>query len=229
MSTIYGYTRISRPQQSIERQIRNIKEAYPDAIIVQEAYTGTRMDRPEWNRLISKVRSGDAIVFDSVSRMSRDAESGFQTYKELLEDGITLSFLKEPYLNTDVFLENCKSSIEMTGDDIDIVLEAINKYMFKLAEKQIYIAFEQAQKEVDDLRKRTSEGIRTAQLNGKQIGAVPGKKLTTKKSIKMKAEIKRLSKEFNGYLNDVDCIKLTGLSKNTYYKYKRELKNDLEE
>ena len=38
-NTIYGYCRISRPQQSIDRQIRNIKAAYPDAVIVEEVYT----------------------------------------------------------------------------------------------------------------------------------------------------------------------------------------------
>ena len=49
--TIYGYARISRPQQSIDRQIRNIKAYDSKAVIVQEAYTGTKMDRPKWNRL----------------------------------------------------------------------------------------------------------------------------------------------------------------------------------
>ena len=52
---IYGYARISRPKQSIERQIRNIKTEYPDAIILQEAYTGRKINRPEWNRLYENL------------------------------------------------------------------------------------------------------------------------------------------------------------------------------
>ena len=44
----YGYCRISKPKQSIERQIRNIKALYPDAVIVQEVFTRTRLDRKEW-------------------------------------------------------------------------------------------------------------------------------------------------------------------------------------
>lgn len=52
----YGYARISRPQQSIDRQIRNIKSEYPSAIILKEAYTGTKMDRPEWNKLIKNLK-----------------------------------------------------------------------------------------------------------------------------------------------------------------------------
>lgn len=42
---IYGYCRISTRKQSIERQIRNIKAEFPDAVIIQETYTGTKLDR----------------------------------------------------------------------------------------------------------------------------------------------------------------------------------------
>ena len=63
---IYGYARISRQQQSIERQIRNIISYNNEAHIVQEAYTGTKMDRPEWIKLYKKVQDGDTIIFDSV-------------------------------------------------------------------------------------------------------------------------------------------------------------------
>ena len=66
----YGYCRISRPKQSIERQVRNIKTQYPDAVIVQEVFTRTRMDRREWQKLMKRVKTGDTIIFDSVSRMS---------------------------------------------------------------------------------------------------------------------------------------------------------------
>ena len=51
-----------------------------------------------------------------------------------------------------------------------------------------------------------------------------GAKLTTKKSIEAKKQIQKHSKDFNGTLSDVDCMKLIGLARNTFYKYKRELK-----
>ena len=66
---IYGYCRISTAKQSIDRQIRNIKAEYPTAHIVQEAYTGTSIFRPEWLKLYRILKSGDMVVFDSVSRM----------------------------------------------------------------------------------------------------------------------------------------------------------------
>lgn len=99
---IYGYCRISTRKQSIERQIRNIKAEFPDAVIIQETYTGTKLDRKEWNKLSAFVRTGDTIVFDSVSRMSRNAEEGFATY-EGYTSSVTLIFLKEPHINTATF------------------------------------------------------------------------------------------------------------------------------
>ena len=71
---IYGYCRISTAKQSIDRQIRNIKAEYPTAHIVQEAYTGTSIMRPEWNKLYRILQEGDLVVFDSVSSMSIIAE-----------------------------------------------------------------------------------------------------------------------------------------------------------
>ncbi len=91
-------------------------------------------------------------------------------------------------------------------------------------ERQIQIAFGQAEKEVQDLRQRTREGIETARLNGKQIGQRSGSKLHVKKEAPAKEHILRLSKSFNGSLSDVEVMKVVGLSRNTYYKYKREMK-----
>lgn len=223
---IFGYARISRPQQSIDRQIRNIKTEYPDAVIVQEAYTGTKMDRPEWNKLYKNVRTGDSIVFDSVSRMSRTADEGVRIYFELYGKGVNLIFLKEKYINTEVYAENLKDKIELQGTDEDEIFKGLNNYFRKLAEKQIRIAFEQAEKEVQDLRQRTREGLETARLNGKQIGQVAGIKLHVKKKAPAKEKILKYSRDFGGTLSDVECMKVIGLSKNTYYKYKKELREN---
>ena len=225
MNRVYGYARISTKKQSIERQIRNIREAYPDAAIYQEACTGTKIERPQFDRMLKQVRPGDTIVFDSVSRMSRSAEDGFELYEELYSKGVSLVFLKENYINTDVYREAISGKVELTGTDVDCILEGINQYFMILARKQIGIAFEQSQKEIDDLHKRTAEGIETARRNGKQIGQKQGAKLTTKKSVSAKATILKHSKDFNGTLSDSEVIKLTGLARNTFYKYKRELQS----
>ena len=222
----YGYARISTKQQSIERQIRNISAVFQDARIYREAYTGKKIERPEFEKLLKRLKSGDTVVFDSVSRMSRDAEDGFALYQDLYNKGINLVFLKEHHIDTDTYKSALTNQLAMTGDDTDLILQGVNAYLLRLAAKQIRLAFEQAQKEVDDLHDRTKEGIQTAKLKGKQIGQKQGAKLNVKKAAPAKAAILQHSKDFGGTLDDKDCMKLAGVSRNTYFKYKRELKEE---
>lgn len=226
---IYGYVRISTKKQNIHRQTRNIEREYPKAKIISEVYTGTKIDRQEWQKLIKRVKPGDTIVFDSVSRMSRNAEEGFKCYEELFNRGIELVFLKEPHINTEVFKRVRETTVPMTGTTVDLILNGVNQYLMALAKEQIILAFEQSEKEVLDLRQRTVEGLETARLNGKQIGITTGTKLTTKKSQKAKEVILKYHEEFYGTLSDTEVMKLAEVSHNTFYKYKRELKEGLRE
>ena len=220
----YGYCRISTKKQNIERQIRNILTAFPDAKIIQEVYTRTSLNRKEWNKLYEKVKSGDTIIFDSVSRMSGNAVDGFAAYQELYNRGVNLVFIKERHIDTDTYKKALQNNIKMTGNSVDLILEGVNKYLMTLAEEQIRLAFAQSEKEVQDLRQRTKEGIETARKNGKQVGQEQGKKLNVKKSATAKEIIKRYSRDFDGSLEDQAVIKLAEISRNTYYKYKKELK-----
>ena len=117
-----------------------------------------------------------------------------------------------------------RDKIELQGTDEDEIFKGLNNYFRKLAAKQIRISFEQAEKEVTDLHQRTKEGIATARINGKQIGQVKGRTLKVKKKSPAMASIRKYSKNFDGTLSDAECIKLIGISRNTYYKYKREMK-----
>ena len=233
-SIIFGYVRISTMKQKLERQIDNIKREYPQAVIITEEYTGTTTDRPKWNKLIERIKkeagkgTDITLVFDEVSRMSRNAREGFEDYKMLYDMGVNLVFLKERHIDTDNFRQALQSKVAMTGTDIDCILKGVNEYLMILAKKQIEIAFQTAQAEVDYLHQRTSEGVRKAQAAGKQVGRVKGSTIETKKSIEAKKQIQKHSKDFEGTLSDVDCMKLTGIARNTYYKYKRELKAELQ-
>lgn len=231
---VYGYCRISTKKQSIERQIRNIKATFPEAFIVEEAYTGTSVNRPEWNKLYRALKENDVVIFDSVSRMSRNAVEGFALYKELFDRNIRLVFLKEHHIDTDSYREALNGIVSQqfeSGDEaadelVNAIMAAVNKFMMNKVEQDIFKAFEQAEKEVSDLRQRTSEGIQTARINGKQIGAVKGTTHITKKSNVAKPLIIKFSKDFNGNLTDKECMKLIGLANNTYYKYKKELRSN---
>lgn len=220
---VYGYCRISTPQQKIERQVENILRAYPDAVIIKEAYSGRRMDRPEWTKIYKKFQTGDVVVFDEVSRMSRNADEGAEVYQKLFERSIELRFLKEPHIDTATYRKALANLISMTGTNVDFILEGINKYLMALAKEQIRLAFMQAEKEVEFLRRRTSEGLRQAKANGSQIGNKAGSTFVTKKSKAAKEIISRHSKAFGGSLDDTEVMRLCGCSRNTYYKYKKEL------
>ncbi len=221
---IYGYCRVSTPRQNMERQVRNVRKQYPEAVILCEVYTGSKtIERKKWQYLMRIVKPDDTIVFDSVSRMSRSPDEGFEDYQRLYEKGINLVFMKEPHIDTDVYKKALNNTVALTGTKADIILKAVNEYLMVLAKEQIYLAFEQAGKELEDLHQKTKEGIETARLNGKQIGLPKGTKLVTSKSLRAKKEIIKYSKEFDGSLNDTECIKLIGISRNTFYKYKREL------
>ena len=265
MST-YGYVRVSTMQQNIERQKKAILDEFPDAIIYTDEFTGKEMNRPEWNKLYKSLKPGDVIVFDEVSRMSRDAAEGFRVYQELFEKGVQLIFLKERYIDTAVYSAGLKRA-----DDIDTgksyLDEGLKVILMGIAEEQIRIAFEQSQNELKFKQERTRGGISEAKKRNQklmnefpdsykdqpgysQIGRDTGDKLHIKKAEPIKALIRKYSKDFEGTLNDMELLgvlntkeveipvkKNSGesemkkvsahLSRNTLYKYKKEMKENM--
>ena len=233
---IYGYCRVSSKKQNIDRQVRNILAVYPTAIIVKEVYTRTSFyGRKEWDKLMRIIKPGDKIVFDSVSRMSGNEDEGCEIYEELFNKGVILEFLLEPDVNTEVYRQALDNQIKIhmaTGNDatdhfIEAILDALNQYTIELAIQQVRIKFGQSEKEVLDIRQRTKEGIETGRLNGSQIGHPVGTKLVVKKAVNAKKIIKQHSKDFDGTLDDMMCMKLADVSRNSFYKYKKELKEEL--
>ena len=97
-----------------------------------------------------------------------------------------------------------------------------------VAQKQFELAFQTAQHEVDYLHQRTREGIEKARQAGKQIGRKEGSSFTTKKGIEAKSIIRQHCKDFGGSLNDINCMKLAGVARNTYYRYKKEIRAEFE-
>lgn len=238
---IYGYSRISTKRQSLQRQIDNIKkygeEKNIDINIYEEIFTGTKTEeRKVYQNLKKRLKAGDTLIFDSVSRMSRNADEGVQEYFDLMEKGINLIFLKERYIDTEVYKEQLERNDNIKVNDTDLnetIMKGIREYLKRLAIKQIRIAFEQSEKEVLDLRVRTEEALkprtlkelRKIDINAENIlGRKRGTKIETKKSKEMKEKIKKLSKSFGGSLKDIEVIEILKINRNTYFKYKKELK-----
>lgn len=238
--TIWGYCRISTQKQSMERQVTNILKEYPNAKILKEVFTGTTSKRDEWTKLIGtynyekgcyekfSAKKGDKIIFDSVSRMSRNAQEGFKDYEVLFDRGVDLVFLKEPLINTETYKKALTNQIGMTNTKVDKILEGVNEFLKELAKEQIQLAFEQSAKEVNDLRERTKEGLREAKKRGKIGGRKTGANIVTKKSIRAKELIKKYSKDFDGDKSDKDVLAdiLKGedkIDRTTFYRYKKQL------
>ena len=140
---INAYTRVSTAHQKLQRQITNILSQYPTAVIWKEHFTGTTQARPVWEKLISTITEGSTIIFDSVSRMSRNAEEGFKDYKSLYERGITLIFLNEPMINTEVFEATKKNllsvSVETGNEPLNNLKKKFQTYIQefqKVSERQ---------------------------------------------------------------------------------------------
>lgn len=238
MCKIYGYCRVSTPKQNIEAQRRNIQESFPSADIRKEIYTGTKYQgREELKKILDKVQRGDTIVFDSVSRMSRNAEDGINLYFDLYNKGVNLVFLKERHIDTDAY----NKALESTGIKVDQadgtaegtlvneILVAINKFMRTKASDDIIKAFEQAEKEVIDKRRWTRDGLETARIkhDGKICGTVnKGKTYSVKKSEQAKEIIKKHSKSFGGTLGNAEIMKLAGITEPTLLKYKKEIRQE---
>lgn len=228
---VYGYVRVSTLEQNKERQIENILKNYPEAIIMSEEYTGKTMDRPVWSKLYPKLKSGDMIVFDEVSRMSRNSEEGFRVYQELYERGCELVFLKEPHISTASYREALEGSINVdvnSGDNatdelISSIMNALNTFMMEKVKSDIKRAFEQSQAETDLRAQRAAEGISEAKKHNAElevlypdsfkehpeysnIGREKGDKLSIKKMQPIMELIREYSKDFNGTLNDKELL-----------------------
>lgn len=251
----FFYARVSTKQQKLERQEENFRRAYPNIELIkddgrkknlyEDKYTGTTNNREEWQKLRRRARKGDTIVFDSVSRMSRNAKEGVETYMNLFDKGINLVFLKESTINTDVYRAELNKSLDIakitnqdnTEDNKDYIntflgqlVEALTELFRNLATAQIEKAFEQAEKEVLDLRQRTSEGMQRAIAKGNMPGQKKGNgaKKATMKFADNKVLIIKLSTNFEGNMSDKEVMEQLRLSRNTYYKYKRIIKEELD-
>lgn len=240
----YGYARVSTQTQSIKRQIENIEKVAPDAVIFSEAYTGRKVvGRKELAKLLRVVKPGDQIIFDSVSRMSRDADEGYNLYMQLFDKGVELHFIKEPQIDTTVYRSALAQRLsaegiaegkdQATSQLVSSIFNALNEYFRELARQQIRYSFEVAQKEVDDLRQRTREGMaaRKAADPDLEYGRRPGTygSYNVKKYEQLKPQIIKLSRDFKGKNTDLEVIKLTGLARGTYYSYKRRITEELQQ
>lgn len=97
MGKRYGYGRVSSKGQekngnSLEDQERQLTEAGCDEIIL-EAYTGTKMERPKFTKLLDKLKAGDTLVVCKLDRFARTAREGLEVVEDLMARGVSVHIL----------------------------------------------------------------------------------------------------------------------------------------
>ncbi|MBL7576455.1 Site-specific DNA recombinase [Peptoniphilus asaccharolyticus DSM 20463] len=94
---IYGYARVSTHGQEkygngLQQQIDELKRSGADEIF-QESFTGTKIDRPELNKLLSLLEDGDTLMFTKLDRVARSAIEGSKLINSLLEKNVRVHIL----------------------------------------------------------------------------------------------------------------------------------------
>lgn len=94
---IYGYARVSTKGQakdgnSLEAQEKALKESGANEIYV-DAFTGTKTDRPEFDKLMKKIQKGDTLIVTKLDRFARSMSQGSELVSDLIERGIKVYIL----------------------------------------------------------------------------------------------------------------------------------------
>ena len=94
---IYGYARVSTSKQmkngnSLEEQVKLLKEAGAEKVITDD-YTGTKIDRPNFTKLINTLTSGDKLIITKLDRFARTAIEGSKVVRELVDKGVAVHIL----------------------------------------------------------------------------------------------------------------------------------------
>ena len=147
---IYGYARVSTARQmkngnSLQDQVEKLTAAGAQTIF-QDSYTGTKLDRPEFAKLMAQIQSGDTLIVTKLDRFARTATDGAALVQELVNNGIEVNILN--------------------------MGKADSSPMGKL---MITIMFAFAEFERDMIVERTQEGKAIARANGKRVDGRPRK------------------------------------------------------
>ncbi|WP_439741162.1 recombinase family protein [Bacillus pseudomycoides] len=194
----FGYVRVSSKDQNEERQIQNMKDlGIEDRDIFIDKESGKNMERENYQMLKRLVRTGDTIVFDSLTRLGRNMNDTLEEFRYYEKHRVNLQFIKEPYIN-----------VNYTGESTnDVIQSAIQK-----ATLTILSAF--AEKERIDIKQRQAEGIALARKQGRRLGRPP---------VEITEEFMDAYKEWkSGSITAVGAMKKYGIKRSSFYKLAKQ-------
>lgn len=148
---IYGYARVSSAEQNEQRQIIALKNAgVPKEKIFTDKQSGMNFERPNYKRLMSKIKTGDLLYVLSIDRLGRSYDEIQKQWRILTkETGADICVLDMPLLDT-------RTGKDLMGTFIaDLVLQILSFA---------------AQNERESIRKRQAEGIAAAKARGVKFG-----------------------------------------------------------
>lgn len=94
---IYGYARVSTKGQtdnnSLEQQEREMQSKYQDIEIIRESFTGTTAERPQFTKLIGKLKENDILVVTKLDRLARNTVDGINVIQSLFDKGVSVHVL----------------------------------------------------------------------------------------------------------------------------------------
>lgn len=94
-----GYARVSTVDQNLEKQIQQLTKEGCERIY-KEKITGTKIDRPELDRLLDHLREGDTIIVTELTRISRTTKDLFKIVEVIESKGANIKSLKENWIDT---------------------------------------------------------------------------------------------------------------------------------
>ena len=216
----------TRPQ--FEKQISNINQKYPNAIIIKELYSQTLTDRTELKKLIAQLEQDDTLIVNSMDRLSRDPEELLSYYKELTARGVKLIFINQPFMNTDIYTTSYhQMAAQLSESDSQIYADGL----YGLLKAQIAVILDKSWEDLQEHRSQMKVSYDLARQEEKKNGHLTGKRYESRKSFMIKELIRQYHQQFDGTMNDIQTMEqirneMGTISRNTYYKYKKELVED---
>lgn len=192
---IFGYVRVSGLDQNEDRQLRAMGEKQiPRQNIFTDKQSGKDFERPQYQKMVKKMKAGDLLYVLSIDRLGRNYEEIQRQWRILTKDiGIDICVLDMPLLDT-------RNGKDLMGTFIaDLVLQILSFV---------------AQSERENIKKRQAEGIAAAKARGVKFGRP---EVPTPDGF-----AKHIARWEKGQITTAEALKLTGLSKSTFYRKLRE-------